>query len=238
VTAAAPPSQPRQWTIATTVFVIGAAPLVIVDLWLLRWYSPLPWAGDYILAAPVAGLFLLVLFPPAFLRTVLGGVVFSLLFAMFDAYPRLLQVLILSWQAALIAGAVVGLAAGAGMYIRARAMQARQPILTGLAGLVFAGGWGSFAFLHLNAILDHAPPATFRVPIQSAEIRRHLRGPADHRITLAPWGPVSGSQGNNVSPDVYRDLTTQYEACVRLHPGAMGTPWYEIDRCPDAPPKV
>ena len=63
--------------------------------------SPPAWAADYVFAAPLAGLALSLLFllpAPAVLRTVLGGLVFGLLFAMFAALPRVFLTHVFNWR--------------------------------------------------------------------------------------------------------------------------------------------
>jgi hypothetical protein len=231
----------RPWNAAATLFSVVAAPVSLLDIYLLVGSSPPTWVADYVFAAPLAGLALSVLFllpAPAVLRTSLGGLVFGLLFATFAALPRVFLTHVLDWRPVAISGVVVGLAAFVGIYLRTRATGARSPLTAGFAGLAFIGLWGAFAYLHLNAVLDHTPASTFRVQIRNAEVRSHLRGPADYRITLAPWGPFSGSQGQNVSTAVYRQLAIQAEACVSLHSGAFDTAWFELNPCADAIPKT
>jgi hypothetical protein len=52
-----------------------------------------------------------------------------------------------------------------------------------------------------------------------------------YHVKLAPWGPRTTTDTDDVTSGTYDDLHLGGRACVTLHPGALGVRWYTIAPC-------
>jgi len=84
-----------------------------------------------------------------------------------------------------------------------------------------------------NVLLDRSAPQTFQTTVES-KFSTSGRTIA-HYLVLAPWGPRHDTTDLKVHFPQYTAVQTGAPACVQLHDGAFGIPWFAVACLP--PPK-
>jgi hypothetical protein len=80
-----------------------------------------------------------------------------------------------------------------------------------------------------NIDFDNAPPARYSAVL----LGKHIET-GKHKtpvFTIGPWGPVKAADTDRVQFPVYEHTAVGDRVCVVLHAGALGIPWYTIERC-------
>ena len=126
-------------------------------------------------------------------------------------------------EAAAVSAAVFVVA----LAIADRSLRVRPWMLLGI-GLV-TGVYGFGAIGEANALLDRSPVSMLRSQI----IDKHVTsGKATiYYFKLAPWGPRSEPDDVHVPHALYDRLEPGNMACVWLHEGAFGMPWFIVLAC-------
>jgi hypothetical protein len=91
---------------------------------------------------------------------------------------------------------------------------------------------GAYAFGVLgqaNVLFDLAPQSVLRSRIIDKHPGRNRT--ATYYLTLAPWGPITGTADATVPHDVYDRAEIDDPACIRLHDGALGMAWFTAAPC-------
>jgi hypothetical protein len=129
-----------------------------------------------------------------------------------------------------VGGASPWIAAVVGGALLAFAVRKVQP---GAWGPTFVGGylpgfaaWSVGLLLALNGVLDTAPAERHRAAIvERAEPRW-----GGHVLELAPWGPFHEPLRLRVDRELHNGAVTGGTALVTLHRGALGIPWYRVEK--------
>ena len=81
-----------------------------------------------------------------------------------------------------------------------------------------------------NVQLDRSPGQYFQSRIIDSHVGRAKT--RTHLIKLAPWGPRQSAADVSVSETMFNRLAMPGSvACISLHDGAFGIPWFSIDAC-------
>ncbi len=104
-------------------------------------------------------------------------------------------------------------------------------LLTAPIAVLLAGGALDLA----NIAADRAPPRVFAVPVlrqwMSTRRRGVRAGDKSGMLLLAPWGPRRHPELFQASGRLNDLIWPGVRVCVRLHPGALGFPWYTHVYC-------
>jgi hypothetical protein len=98
--------------------------------------------------------------------------------------------------------------------------------------LVFAGfmsAYGYGAGVLADAWFDRAVPERFQSKVQDKYTTSGNR--TEFHLKLAPWGPQTEPDDIAVNSPLYDALNPGDSACIALHKGALGAPWYVVDAC-------
>jgi hypothetical protein len=139
----------------------------------------------------------------------------------------LLDLDMVNWIPAVVAAVVGGIVLVAIMALVDRSMRARPWALLGCS--LLAGAYSLGLAGEANALLDHPQLSVFRSQVMDKYVtsgkatRYHLR--------LAPWGPREEPSDVTVPHTLYDRLLPGNLACVLLHQGAFGMPWFIVVDC-------
>jgi hypothetical protein len=97
-----------------------------------------------------------------------------------------------------------------------------------LFAVSLAYGYGAIAVC--DRLFDGAAPQVFR-PVARDPHTSSGRNGTTYYVDLAPWGPRTEWEILIVSRRVYDAATRGAPICVKLHPGALGMPWYRVEPC-------
>ena len=94
---------------------------------------------------------------------------------------------------------------------------------------LLAGGYAFGVLGQANVLFDRAPQSMLRSRI----IDKHPGHGriATYHLILAPWGPIGEARDATVPHDVYDHAEIDDPACIRLHDGALGMPWFTAATC-------
>ena len=139
----------------------------------------------------------------------------------------LMDVQILDWQR-LLWWAVLVTICLAGAIVRALPAVREKPG-PALLTLLLLGAYGYGACALGNALLDRFPAASYTAQVYG----KHVTGGRQKtpEIRLGPWGPRKAAADVTVPWELYRGIRIGETVCVRVHPGALGVPWYRVARC-------
>lgn len=99
------------------------------------------------------------------------------------------------------------------------------PIVLALATI-----WIWCAVVTVNRLTDVAPALTSKVHVTGAQVVR--TGFRHHyEVTMAPWQDGTNPGPVYVSKPIYVAALRHQDLCVRLHPGNLGMPWYQLTLC-------
>lgn len=131
------------------------------------------------------------------------------------------------WRPALLAiplgVAALGLLANVSLPLR------RPQMAFGVGLLLCIYAYGLLA--QANVRLDAGAPTVFHASVLAKQSSSGYRGVAVS-ATISPWGPFATPRSATLRTSIYRSLRVGDTACVQLHKGALGAPWYEIEPCP------
>lgn len=88
------------------------------------------------------------------------------------------------------------------------------------------GAWSVGVLLAANALLDTSPPELHQVAV----VERVERSWKDPVLVLAPWGPITEPTRLRVRPKLHEAAAVGGTVDVTLHRGALGIPWYRVER--------
>jgi hypothetical protein len=106
-------------------------------------------------------------------------------------------------------------------------MRARPWALLGCS--LLAGAYAFGVIGEANALLDRSPLSAFRSPVMDKHVTYGKT--TTYHLRLAPWGPLSEPGDVSVSHTLYDNLQPGNLACVLLHQGAFGMPWFIVLGC-------
>ncbi|MGH7022270.1 MAG: hypothetical protein ACREEB_01620 [Caulobacteraceae bacterium] len=187
-----------------------------------------------IVALDLAVLFgLVAAMPEAFLIQVRGG---SRVLINYALIVPIFALLIVSFNSGLVhpeIGYLIALAAAgaglmAGLWIPRRAPVPGAVLFLLFLSLFAAGyGWGVASLA--NRFFDNSAGQPYPVTV-IAKHETYGRG-RGYSLTIAPWGPASGSASVGVPLSTYNDATEGGTVCAVLHSGALGLAWYRVRSC-------
>jgi len=130
-----------------------------------------------------------------------------------------------------IAAFVVGAALGAATWAAAQAPGLVSPIQALLSVAIIGGVYGYGAYAVADVRFDPSPGTAYQAAIVGKNTSTS-RSSTYYHLSLAPWGPVTAAASSvTVSKSVYDALQPGDPVCLTLHPGAMGTGWYDVALC-------
>jgi hypothetical protein len=94
----------------------------------------------------------------------------------------------------------------------------------------FGGAYGYGAMVFADMRFDQGATQTFPAPVQRQYLSYNRNSTTPH-LVLGPWGEVTGETDIAVSRSAYDALGPGQTACVTLHPGRLGMPWFQADVC-------
>jgi hypothetical protein len=129
---------------------------------------------------------------------------------------------------------VVVAVAGAGAFVAIIAtvsndMREQPWTLLGCALLVAFYAFGVVG--EANTLLDRSEAALHSSRVLGKHINYGRGKTKTYVLRLSPWGPVNEPGNVEVSYDVYDRLKQDGPACVLLHSGALGMPWFIVKPC-------
>lgn len=139
----------------------------------------------------------------------------------------IMDVQILDWQRLLLWAAVAAAALMGGVLWAVPAARAKTGTAALTLALILAYGYGVCALG--DAVLDRSDGSTYTAKVYG----KHVTSGRNKRpmMQLGPWGPRAAAGEVTVSWDLYRSTNVGDTVCVRLHPGAIGVPWYRVSGC-------
>jgi hypothetical protein len=96
--------------------------------------------------------------------------------------------------------------------------------------MLLTGTYGYGVGMELNALADHSPAEIYPVVVTAKHVNYSSKGTSSH-LTLQPWGPVTHSSDEFVSPDLYQSTPVGGIVCVSVRSGALRIAWYTIISC-------
>ena len=135
---------------------------------------------------------------------------------------------LMDWRAALVPAALVSVvlvATAVRVEKKPRATAANVALLFVLS-LMY--GYGAIAVC--DRVFDGAAPQVFRPQARNAHASSGGRS-TTYYVDLAPWGPRTEWEIVIVTRTVYDAAARGAPICVKLHPGALGMPWYRVEPC-------
>jgi hypothetical protein len=137
------------------------------------------------------------------------------------------DVQILDWQRLLLLAALVAMALMGSVLWAIPSARQRLGMVALTLALLMAYGYGVTALG--NAVLDQTKGSTYPTTVNG----KHVTSGRNRTPTmrLGPWGPRATEEDATVPWDVYRNTNVGEKACVVLHPGAFGVPWFRIAEC-------
>lgn len=139
----------------------------------------------------------------------------------------IMDVQILDWQRLLLWAAVAAAALMGGVLWAVPAAREKPRTAALTLALILAYGYGVCALG--DAVLDRSDGSTYTTRVYG----KHVTSGRNKRpmMQLGPWGPRAAADQVTVSWDLYRSTNVGDTVCVRLHPGAIGVPWYRVTGC-------
>jgi hypothetical protein len=127
------------------------------------------------------------------------------------------------------------IAAGAGAAVFAAVAWLRRPAQTPIQLLLYLTLFGLFLGYGAATQADVAFDTGQGVPYQAMVMDMRITGSrtTSYTVELAPWGPLTGWNWQDVPRSVYRAAEQGVPLCPRLHPGVLHERWFTIDLCPD-----
>jgi hypothetical protein len=98
-------------------------------------------------------------------------------------------------------------------------------IVMAVLGALYLGA----AVLLVDVRFDRAPPTVFRTTITD-KYETHGKSTGYH-LDVPPWGPLTQPGSVGVSSTLYAAAQQGDPICMTLHPGLLGTPWYDVAQC-------
>jgi hypothetical protein len=139
----------------------------------------------------------------------------------------IMDVQILDWQPLLLRSAVAAAALMGGVLWAVPAVREKPGTGALTLALILAYGYGVCALG--DAVLDRSDGSTYTTRVYGKHITSGRN--KTPMMQLGPWGPRAAADEVTVSSDLYRSTSVGDTVCVRLHPGAIGVPWYRVTRC-------
>jgi hypothetical protein len=90
-------------------------------------------------------------------------------------------------------------------------------------------GYGTLELLDIAA--DESAGQTYQTEVLDKYSTSGGHGSHTYTLTLGPWGPVRHNETRDVLWPLYNSLSKGDIACVRLHDGYLGLPWYKVSAC-------
>jgi hypothetical protein len=94
---------------------------------------------------------------------------------------------------------------------------------------IFGAAYAFGVFANADTLADRARPQVFQTEVVDKSISTGRS--RSYHVKLAPWGPRTTTDTDDVTSGTYDDLHLGGRACVTLHPGALGVRWYTIAPC-------
>jgi len=94
--------------------------------------------------------------------------------------------------------------------------------------------YGGAALMVIDVRFDTARPQVFRAAIADKYVRRGRQ--TNYILAVPPWGPRTRPSTIGVASSLYDSVQVGDPICMTLHPGALGSAWYEAVRCADGGP--
>ncbi len=128
------------------------------------------------------------------------------------------------WRAVAVTGGIAGLVALAiGVLVdRTLVQRPGRAAIAAAVALVYGGALVAIANVQFDASLGQ--------DFQSPVLDKHVSNGRSTRyvVTLGPWGPRSGDTQVTVPARAFDRFFSGGSACVRLHDGAFGIPWFAV----------
>jgi hypothetical protein len=122
-------------------------------------------------------------------------------------------------------------AAGIGLFMTFLATRLDRRLIekkTAILVLVFLIPYGYGTLVMANTLPDTTPSKVYETKVIS---KRYTSGKGAHaELKIKPWGPQPGGDVA-VSGALYRAVSAGDTVCAYLYSGALGVPWYVVDRC-------
>jgi hypothetical protein len=126
------------------------------------------------------------------------------------------------------------IAAGACAAALAAAALLRRPVQTPLQLLIYMSLFGLFlgygAATQADVNFDASPGDAYRATVMDMHVSNGRS--TSYSVRLSPWGPITGSNWQDVPGSIYHTVSEGDSLCLRLHPGALSERWFTIDLCP------
>jgi hypothetical protein len=139
----------------------------------------------------------------------------------------LLDLNMVDWVPLIIAALACAAVFVAALALADRNLRRHPWMLAGIALLTSAYAFGSLG--EANALLDRSHPSVLRSQILDKRISYGRT--TTYRFKLAPWGPLGAPKEVSVPQEIYARLEPGKEACLLLHDGMLGMPWFVVLAC-------
>jgi hypothetical protein len=97
--------------------------------------------------------------------------------------------------------------------------------------LVVASMFGYGAIAEADVLLDWSMPKTSEALVVSKHSSSRARGPAMWYLHVAKWGPFAASTDVSVPGPFYQCILAGQTVCIKVYPGALNIPWYDVAIC-------
>lgn len=98
-----------------------------------------------------------------------------------------------------------------------------------IAVLFFAGMYSYSLGMVADTLTDHATATVYSAQVLDKHLSRGRS--TTYYLNLAPWGPIENPGQVSVPMRTYDTVEPGDQVCLRLHPGSLHVPWYQLADC-------